>query len=212
MALLAMQLPLAATSILSELMPNEPTRNALTLGLLACVGFPTFVFFSTLSTVTTFAALRHWNAGRDLGVSGAYAEALRAAPRWFPAALVTSLLTLLGMPLIFLGIYFSAIYLFVPQVILMDPPCPLGVYLTRSKKVAKADFTRVLLLAVLLLVLDIGLYLVAQEAGGRIGDLFASPTAREIVSGTVNCVVTVAPGLLLNPLIGEYFLKLRSMT
>ena len=160
LSLLLLQLPAALAAVLNEAIPAQ-TASTLEVAIALAIILPLLVGVTTFSTAATYVHIKAESASPSLRDS--FSFTLKSARQWLPASFVVSVLVLLGLPLVVVGIYFSAIYLFVPHEVIDEPGRPISLYLNRSKKLAKLALMTTLVVATLLLVIDFGLFIGAEQ-------------------------------------------------
>lgn len=145
--------------------------------------FPLTWLFTAIGTAATCIFLRARRRGQPASVSDAYRVVFRRMTPLILTSMVVALVVMIGLIAILPGIYFLAVYLFVPCLVAeRERPGTLFVYLAESKRIARSSLIPLLILALVVLVLGIGL----GEAQERLGSLPAKLLVSLVLSATMN--------------------------
>ncbi len=145
--------------------------------------FPMTWLFTAIGTAATCAFLRGKRGGPPLSVGGAYRLVFQRLTPLTLSSLTVALVVMVGLVAILPGIYFLAIYVFVPCLVVERVrPATVFVYLAESKRIARSALFPLLLLALVVLALGIGL----GEAQERLGSLPAKLLVSLVLSATMN--------------------------
>ena len=151
---LVLQIPEVSVEAIYAFFPN--LREA-PLPLIAAVLFPYLAITSFLSSALTFASLRQARAGGNPSLGNSINLVISKSKILFPTSLLTGVILLLGMVALLLPfLYFMALYLFVPFLVMTEGPLPWSVYLHKSKVLAKRRFWSCLALVLLMLAVSFG--------------------------------------------------------
>ncbi|MEZ4751374.1 MAG: hypothetical protein R3B54_12380 [Bdellovibrionota bacterium] len=140
--------------------------------------------------------------------------ALRAAfARWrvlLLGSVATGIIILLGFAAVLLpGIYFAAIYLFVPYLIMEDGDLPLSVYMHRSKQLANQQLLKSCGIVVGVVVLMTWSYLF----GAALGKLLFPSSLGMLVRGpgmiAIHLVLAIVIGAVIDVFVCHYYFNLR---
>lgn len=199
------QLPEAAVEPLSNWLMPTGDPNLLLIGL---VLFPFLCFASFLSSSLTFLVVSQTRAGRRPRLMALLAELATHAGTLIPVSLLTGLITVLGLPLILPFLYFLAVYLFVPMLVLSEPRQPWSLYLSKSKALSKKRFWFSLGAILIMLLVQIGIGAGVPELERFFpGSVSVAEPALAILQG----IATLMSSALMSLWISYYFLRLRTI-
>jgi len=166
---LILQIPEVSVEAIYALFPS--IREA-PLPLILAVLFPYLSIVSFLSTAATFVSLESAKTGRPVTLNGSAVIVMERLGKLLPVALLTGLILLLGMVALVLPfLYFMALYLFVPFVVMTEGEHPWSVYLHKSKVIAKRHFWSCLFLVILMLIVSFG----TDAASNELVNLIPTP-------------------------------------
>ena len=168
---------------------------------------------STLTSSLTCALVIE----RDREASGALGRALRLVGSrlgsLIPVSLLSGCIVLLGVAAAVLpGLYFMTLFLFVPQLLVTENRLPWSVYLSRSKRLAKKQLRRNLVLVLVIM----GVLASATAVSDHFQDLaehsaslgLSSPAVVWTIEALLTLVLTAA-GALVDVWISYYFLHVQ---
>lgn len=155
-----------------------------------------------ISTSLTFASVQQIESGGrpSFGVAWRHVQA-HAGSLAMASLLVGSLAGLGIFAAILPGLYFMAIYLFVPYLILVEPKAPLSVYFRKSKRLAKENFGKCLAFAMLGFLLSVA-DLVTADFGlsQSIGTSFGLG---------IRALIQMSTGLIMDLWVCSFFINLK---
>jgi hypothetical protein len=207
--LFACQLPVGFVEILQQLLGVHDSVQASWVATL--IVLPVFFMASFFSSAMTFISVRlrlaeHMPSRTLLGegIAG-FAKPLVLA------SLVVGTLIGLGLAAIILpGLVFMALCLFVPHLIISDPPASIPVYLYRSRKLAMMRPWMTICIVSVFFIMSTGLFLLGESTGTAFGIITGSFYLRQAVLVGVRMFFTMAGGMLMDVFVSVYFLRLRA--
>lgn len=146
---------------------GEPTDGS--ARLYVAVVFPVIWLMNSLGTAATFSFFRQ---ARNEGYSTAALALKNVSEKFWPliqAEAIVGCAVLLGIFLILPGIYFLAIYLFVPFLVIERPRQAIFSYLAESQVLARRALWPLIALSVFLLLVGLGLEEVQSQATHLMG-------------------------------------------
>lgn len=179
---------------------GEPTDGSSIL-YIATV-FPLTWFMTCFGTAATFNFFQQIQSGAEPRKSDAISAVFK---KWKPLVLseaIVAIAVLIGIFLIVPAIYFLAVYLFVPCVVMSRQRLPVFGYLSESQAIARNSMGGLLALACVVLVLGLGL--------SEIQSLVTSALHIEAVWALflINIVLSMALNMTLNTFICHCFVQL----
>ena len=161
----------------------------------------------------TYVSVRDSRYGEAPTLARSWNEVSRKIFPLLNAYILAGIVIALGfLSLILPGIYYLALYLFVPLVVIDEPRLPLSVYLLRSKKLAKASLKRTLALTLLLLFFGLFLAVLEGVLNEITGQLFASIFLRNVTFLTANLFLSLVAGATMSVGVSHYYLTLKPNT
>jgi len=201
--LLLLQIPEALVENLDSLVPEPIVERHPILTVLMLL--PLFAAASSISAALTTLALAAIRRG---AVPSLASLRVQMRGRWkglLLSALISGVLIVAGLPVILPGIYFMAVYLFVPAVAVVSPVAPASVYLARSKRLVKSRLWQVLGITIGLLAFGLGLHAIGESVGAWLAPGGGSGTAAALLARSG---VAVLASLGLNMGLAWYFLRI----
>lgn len=205
MLLTLVQLPEAFVEPLSTLLMPKGEPNLL---LIFLVLFPFLCVASFLSSSLTFSVVRQVHTGVRPSLKAALKELRPCLSTLLPVSLVTGLITVLGLPLFLPFLYFLAVYLFVPMLVMTHPKQPWSLYLHQSKMLSKKMFWRSVGAVLVMLILQVGIGAGIPELEGL---FLVGSDATEPILAILQGIATLIASALMTLWISYYFLYLRTM-
>ncbi len=203
---LGLQIP-AASYLVVEYFLRDALGNE-TIATLA--GTPYLFIASTFSTAATFASVAFTPEGT---LSALQSTCNRVRAQWkilALASLVIGFITLVGMLALLLpGLYFAALYLFVPHLILSEPGQNLWAYLDRSKRLSRPRIFLHIGVVLFTLILMVWVYVVGDMSTSLFGSELASSSIAIGLSLVVQMFLSMVVGCLVDVWLSHYFLELK---
>ncbi|MCB0403475.1 MAG: hypothetical protein KDD51_01720 [Bdellovibrionales bacterium] len=200
--LLWVQLPAASINPLQDLCEAWTDANPFWGAL---IFIPYLFLTSYLSSAGTF-----WVLEKQTNWKAALGTAFGQWRSLFAASLATGLIILLGFAAILLpGIFFAAIYLFVPYLIMEESGLPLSVYMHRSKKLAQRHLLKTCGLVVGIIAIMTWSYFLGAALGKL---LFPSTLGVMVHRGgilLIHLVLAIVLGAVIDVFVCHYYFDLR---
>jgi len=178
------------------------------LTLLICL--PYFFTVSILSTALTFSSVLVVNRNENPTFLGAFQTIKQHSRALVLAALLVGTVCALGMiALVIPGLYFTAVYLFVPHLILSDGKNPVMVYLHRSKLITKKVMLKTFSIVVSVFLASLVVFFAGETLGTWMGGLAHSDSIRSLLLAAVKMSLAMLTGAVIDVGICYYFLRLQ---
>ncbi len=179
---------LQAFDLISEGIVAALERKEVSPYYVIALAFPTTWILTAIGTAATCVFLRAKSRGLPTSVVSAYRAVFVRLIPLISTSLLVALVVMIGLIAILPGIYFLALYLFVPCLVVeMEQPGTVFLYLTESKRIVRGARLPMILLAISVLVLGIGL----GEAQDLLGSLPAKLLVSLVLSATMNTFLTL---------------------
>jgi len=179
---LVLQLPEVSVDWIDRAFRADFEKNPL-LGALTL--FPYFTLASGLSTALTAIAAAEIVADRPATWNGVWAKLNGKVWLLAKASLLSGLFILLGMPVLLPAIYFMAVYLLVPLVVVLETPAPALALMVRSKNLVKPHFYKVLGFTLFFLAVGVAMFLAQGEIDKHLIDAAGYPAHLGVVVDSV---------------------------
>ncbi len=158
---LLVQIPEASAEVVYELLtPYSQNNLILTFALF----FPYLCVVSFLSSAAVFLGVDALSRGRKPSFSEIFHKIWKKIGVLIPVSLLTGFIALLGLVALILPfLYFLAIYLFVPMLVVTESKQPWSVYLHQSKIQSKLTFKWSLAAVLVMLGVQVGQEILFRE-------------------------------------------------
>jgi len=205
---LILQLPEASSDVLEKLFPSGEGQGPLFWRV--AILFPYFCIASTAASALTFASVFRQAQKQPLTLRYNLKIAREKMGILVPVSLLLGLVTLLGfVALIIPGIYFMAIFLFVPPLIISEPPLPWSVYLSKSKKIAKTAIWQTLAIVTVFFLINFAVFAQSSFVESELNHWFGASMISSILALAATAVLSIIIGAFVNVWIAFYFLSLK---
>ncbi len=188
----------------------EPRYSQTNPALLIAFFFPPYVITTTLSSALTFFVVRDIRAGKKPSIPSAF-EAVRPHLKSLVlCSLVLGLIYVLGFcAFVIPVVYFMAIYLFVPFVIVTEPKAPFSVYLFRSTQFAKKNLLLSILTVIGILVVGLLTFALSKWLTDNLNRHLSSENLQVGLSFIIDFLLTLVTGSWIDSWVSNYFLNLK---
>jgi hypothetical protein len=204
LSFLLIQIPVGGVEVLETLFSTQLESNIL---LVLLVILPASLIAQPLSSSLTFVALRSLQEKKPIRWPDCFRPVVGKLTPLVVATFLSETVSGMGMLTFFPGVYFTAMYLFIPQLVISEPELPWSVYLLRSKKLAQRTWGKALLTTLVLILLGASSYLGVET--GRRPPLW---TAGVLWVLLIKVFVSMLAAALVDIWISHYFLLAKSQS
>jgi hypothetical protein len=212
---IALQLPQVIPEVLERfLLPGA--QNTPTLALL-----PKIVPYFMVTAIATFWSSAAIFVAAEMSARGVQPSLKETAHRvnqrlshLIPAGLLAGVTVLVGYYAYFIpGIILTALYLFVPQLIMDGEPNQVMVYFNRSWKLTSRHFLQTLGVVIVTTSFSVLLYVGSQLTEARVSSLVTPVVTSEVIAPLIAAlpmvVISLVIGSLLDVWVASYYLEMR---
>jgi hypothetical protein len=206
--LIAVQVPEAAFDLVDKTLTPITEKYP----MIAIIGIlPIVWLLSALSVSLTFAAILRLESGEGARptLRGVCQDLSPRLGRLLGASLLNGIVVLCGLLLLLPGIYFMAIYLFVPQLVMTLPAYPATTYLSLSKKLVRDHFWSTLGVVLILFVADFGLYVIGETLGTWLAGTADEAGIRDAILVATKILLSLVTSTAINVGVSYFFLEIR---
>lgn len=208
---LCLQLPSASTEVIETHLSGASIETS---PFQALIWIPFFFFMSTLTTTLTYFAMVGVRDGREFSMSD-FVKVLQE--KWLvllAAALLVGVICLAGfLALVLPGIYFTAMYLFVPQIVMDEANHKVMVSLNRSKALFKQAKLKTIFVVSIIFLSSIAVYFAGETIGTWLGGVLTHEgTFRTFTLILVKVLISLPVGALLDVFSSHYYWSLKGAT
>lgn len=175
--------------------------------------FPVFCITSAISSALTFSLLLQHTDGKKPNLLTAASIVKSKFNTLLLGSLAVGVFFVLGLcALILPALYFMAVYLFVPHLILLNDKRPISAFLFQSKKWVTSSRTtliQTMALILFMIALGIGSYLAGQKLTEYIISLSSIGGGSGMIALCVDMASSMLGGAILDVFVGYSFLNLK---
>lgn len=166
---------------------------------------PLLIYLPTMVACLCLATSGSWHVFHETPVQQAVLQAFRDLGKLFLPYFFAVIWIVVGLPIILPGIYFSALFLFVPYLVLLEPGAKPFSYLHRSRLLASKRLGLSLFIATGILVLDLAQLFV----GGAMSLQISAATGFAAAGHLCDALLAGIVGAGVNIGVIHYFNRLR---
>ena len=204
---LALQLPEASFDLVEHSLAPVSDKHPLFALLII---LPLVWELSAISIAFTFASILRRRRGEKPSIRQSVTEVRGRLRQILPSSFLVAIVVLLGLFLLVPGIYFMAIYLFVPHFAMIMSPAPATAYLNLSTRLVRQHLWTTLCLVVFIFLLDFAIYLGSETLGTFAGGVSLSPVGRDIILTATKITLSLITSAAINVGVSYFFLEINS--
>lgn len=214
---LSLQLPGTLPNLMERFMPKGYTEAPFYSLLPYLVPYFVIAAIGTFwSSAAMYIVTRQVMNG-NVSIKAAIGSVNSKLHKLIPAALIAGVTILVGFnAFIIPGLILTAIYLFIPQLIIDEPPSQVMIYFNRSQKLSRVHLlktvTIVLITAFLNLITYAGSQFIEPLVSEKLLSWFGIEVYGAIISGVLLTISLIAFDAFLDVLVSCYYLELRNET
>lgn len=191
----------------SALEPRFSEKNPI---LLVALFFPPYVITTTLSSALTFFIIRDLRLGKKPTFRNALEGVKPHLSQLIICSLVLGMIYILGFcAFVVPVVYFMAIYLFVPFVILTEPKAPFSAALYRSTQLAKTRLGLTILTVIGVLAIGLLTFALSRWVTDKLNQAISSEEIQLVLSFCIDFILTIATGSWIDSWVSHYYLNLK---
>lgn len=172
--------------------------------------FPIFCIASTLTCALTFISVNERENGRRVNLTECFELLKPRLKSLVGASLALGFLFVLGLAALILpALYFMAIYLFVPLLLVSNSQMTLSPALYRSSKMIKNHRGTAAFTVFVILLVGVLTFLVSYSLGRFAGGITSIEALRFWVSAGIDAFLTMLTGAMIDLWIAGFFMKVQ---
>jgi len=172
---------------------------------------PLVWLLSALSISLTFASVQRMRKRQAPDWKKSVKDVRKHLGQILPASFLVGIVVLCGLLLLIPGIYFMAIYLFVPQIAMTYPKYPATTYLSISKAKVQPHLWTTCGLVTAIFIVDFLVYLFGETLGTWAGGMTLSPLGQNAILLSTKITLSLITSAAINLGVSYYYLELSAV-